>query len=227
MATKVLIVDDEESITTLIDYHLQQTGYRTQVVHDGEEALDQLNNQHFDLAVLDLMLPNKSGLEICEMIRNQGNNIPIIMLTAKGEEEDKIKGLNVGADDYVTKPFSPKELIARVDAVLRRIPRSDNESDLIKFRGIEINTQYYEVFKNGKSIEFTRKEFELLVYMAKQINKPIKRDTILKDIWDFEYVGDTRIVDVHISHLREKLEDDPKKPTLIKTVRGVGYKIEG
>ncbi|GAA0456364.1 response regulator transcription factor [Alkalibacillus silvisoli] len=228
MSIKVLIVDDEESITTLIKHHLDQAGFESIVVYDGETAINKLHSEKFDLVVLDLMLPKISGVEVCKQMRNLEDETPVIMLTAKATEDDKITGLNVGADDYLTKPFSPKELVARIYAVLRRFKqtkREDQNSIIIK--DIEIFEDRYEVYKNGGPVSFTRKEFELLLYLAKQIGKPVKRELLLKDIWDFEYVGDTRIVDVHISHLREKLEDTPKKPTLIKTVRGVGYKIEG
>ncbi|GEL76839.1 DNA-binding response regulator [Tenuibacillus multivorans] len=227
MDTRILIVDDEESITTLIDYNLIQAGYRTAVVHDGETALQLATHENFDLILLDLMLPTMNGLEVCEKLREQGLTIPIIMLTAKGEEEDKITGLDVGADDYMTKPFSPKELSARIRAVLRRsVPHIQNE-EVIKVKDIDIHIDTYEVFKNGQLVEFTKKEFDLLVYLAERRNKPVKREVLLQDVWDFDFIGDTRIVDVHISHLREKLEDQPKKPSLIKTVRGIGYKLEG
>lgn len=221
----ILIVDDEQSITTLIDYNLNKAGFTTEVVHDGEAALEKLNEKHFDLLVLDLMLPKLNGLEVCMRLRDQNNPIPIIMLTAKGEETDKIVGLDYGADDYMTKPFSPKELIARINAVLRRT--ATEQTSIIEVGSIKILEDQYEVYLNDELIEFTKKEFELLLYLAKRKNKPCSREDLLKDVWDFEFVGDTRIVDVHISHLREKLEDNPKSPELIKTVRGVGYKLEG
>lgn len=225
MSYHILIVDDEQSITTLIDYNLNKAGFTTEVVHDGEAALEKLNEKHFDLLVLDLMLPKLNGLEVCMRLRDQNNPIPIIMLTAKGEETDKIVGLDYGADDYMTKPFSPKELIARINAVLRRT--ATEQTSIIEVGNIKILEDQYEVYLNDELIEFTKKEFELLLYLAKRKNKPCSREDLLKDVWDFEFVGDTRIVDVHISHLREKLEDNPKSPELIKTVRGVGYKLEG
>lgn len=225
MSYHILIVDDEQSITTLIDYNLNKAGFTTEVVHDGEAALEKLNEKHFDLLVLDLMLPKLNGLEVCMRLRDQNNPIPIIMLTAKGEETDKIVGLDYGADDYMTKPFSPKELIARINAVLRRT--ATEQTSIIEVGSIKILEDQYEVYLNDELIEFTKKEFELLLYLAKRKNKPCSREDLLKDVWDFEFVGDTRIVDVHISHLREKLEDNPKSPELIKTVRGVGYKLEG
>lgn len=224
---RILIVDDEESITTLIDYNLNQEGYQTVVAHDGETALKLAEKENFNLILLDLMLPNMSGIEVCQRLRDLGHKVPIIMLTAKSEEDDKITGLDVGADDYITKPFSPKELNARIRAVLRRSGQHEDQKSLIMFNDIEINVETYEVFKNGRPVEFTKKEFELLLYLAKRINKPVKREVLLQDVWDFDFIGDTRIVDVHISHLREKLEDEPKRPKLIKTVRGIGYKLEG
>ncbi|MFD2639881.1 response regulator transcription factor [Piscibacillus salipiscarius] len=227
MEYRILIVDDEESITTLIDYNLMQERHQTTVVHDGETALSLAEKENFDLILLDLMLPNISGIEVCQRLRSQGFSVPIIMLTAKSEEHDKITGLDVGADDYITKPFSPKELSARIRAVMRRTSHSDANQDIIRFSDIKINTETYEVFKQDQPIEFTKKEFELLLYLAKRINKPVKREVLLQDVWDFDFIGDTRIVDVHISHLREKLEDEPKRPQLIKTVRGIGYKLEG
>ncbi|NIK11088.1 response regulator transcription factor [Alkalibacillus almallahensis] len=228
MSKSILIVDDELSITTLIDHHLSEEGFNTTVVHDGQSALEQLHHHTYELVVLDLMLPEMDGVDVCQQMRDQQNYTPVIMLTAKGEEEDKIAGLNVGADDYMTKPFSPKELIARIHAVLRRFETpTTNQNGPIRIHDFSIYEDYYEVYKQDELVNFTQKEFELLLYLAKQPGKPVSRDVLLKDIWDFEYMGDTRMVDVHISHLREKLEDNPKKPSLIKTVRGVGYKIEG
>ncbi len=225
MGGRILIVDDEESITTLIQYNLEQAGYETTVYHDGLEAYEAAKSQDFELIVLDLMLPNLNGMEICQRLRQEGIHTPIIMLTAKRAEQDMITGLEYGADDYMTKPFSPKELVTRVKVVLRRVnPPADEE---IKIAHVTINPETYEVFKDDELIEFTKKEFDLLLYLATRKNKPVPRTELLKDVWDFEFIGDTRIVDVHISHLREKLELDPKQPSLIKTVRGIGYKIEG
>ncbi len=226
MRRRILIVDDEQSITTLIDYNLTKAGFETEVVHDGEQALQTVEEKSFDLMVLDLMLPKINGLEVCKRLRDQGETLPIIMLTAKGEESDKIAGLDFGADDYVTKPFSPNELVARIQAVLRRTQPEEN-TNVIKVGNITIVEELYEVYLNDELIDFTKKEFDLLLYLAKRKNKPCSREDLLKDVWEFDFIGDTRIVDVHISHLREKLEDDPKNPTLIKTVRGVGYRLEG
>ncbi|WP_027964278.1 response regulator transcription factor [Halalkalibacillus halophilus] len=229
MSKHILVVDDEQSITTLIDYNLKQQDYETTVLNEGTHVVDHVVQHSPDLIVLDLMLPGKDGMEICKELRELGMDLPIIMLTAKGEEADKISGLDTGADDYMTKPFSTKELIARVNALLRRSTPNSQTSSLskISFKDITISEETYEVFKGDHPISFTKKEFELLLYLAKESPKPVKREVLLQDIWDFDFIGDTRIVDVHISHLREKLEEEPKNPALIKTVRGVGYKIEG
>ncbi|PKR79261.1 DNA-binding response regulator [Halalkalibacillus sediminis] len=227
MTQKILIVDDEQSITTLINYNLKQSGFDTVVVHDGESALEKAEKESFNLIVLDLMLPGISGIDVCQTLRQSSEYTPIIMLTAKGQEEDKIAGLDVGADDYMTKPFSPKELIARINAVLRRTGSTKENANVIKAGDVTINIETYEVYKGDEKVEFTKKEFDLLLFLAERLNKPVKREILLEDVWDFDFIGDTRIVDVHISHLREKLEDEPKKPKLIKTVRGIGYKLEG
>ncbi|MFB9973446.1 response regulator transcription factor [Allobacillus sp. SKP2-8] len=227
MDRRILIVDDEDSITTLIEYNLEQEGYETVVYQDGKQAYEAAKNDHFDLIVLDLMLPSMDGMEICQKLRQDNIHTPIIMLTAKRHEQDMITGLEYGADDYMTKPFSPKELVTRVKVVLRRTQPVEESGKQIRLAHIRVDPETYEVFKEDELVEFTKKEFDLLIYLVKRKNKPVPRAKLLKDVWDFDFVGDTRIVDVHISHLREKLELDPKKPTLIKTVRGIGYKIEG
>lgn len=220
-----MIVDDEEAITTLIDYNLMQAGFETEIAHEGETACEKAKAEDIDLIVLDWMLPKLSGLEILEKLRKEGIEKPVIMLTAKTSEEDLISGLEYGADDYIKKPFSPKELIARIKSVLRRIQEPEQEK--ITIGNITIYPKLYEVYKDEELVEFTKKEFDLLLYLAQRKNVPVPREELLRDVWDFEFIGDTRIVDVHISHLREKLEKEPKSPSLILTVRGVGYKIEG
>lgn len=219
MDRRILIVDDEDSITTLIEYNLEQEGYETVVYQDGKQAYEAAKNDHFDLIVLDLMLPSMNGMEICQKLRQDDIHTPIIMLTAKRQEQDMITGLEYGADDYMTKPFSPKELVTRVKVVLRRMQPAKKLDKQIRLAHIRIDPETYEVFKEDEPVEFTKREFDLLVYLVNRKNKPVPRAKLLKDVWDFDFVGDTRIVDVHISHLREKLELDPKKPTLIKTVR--------
>lgn len=227
---KILIVEDEQSIRTLLDYNLRQENYDTIMVADGEEAIHKVTSENPDLILLDLMLPKMDGVEVCKALRDNGIDIPIIMLTAKGDELDKVQGLEMGADDYMTKPFSPREVVARVKAVLRRSKdRSNNATDsakLLKSGALTIDLDRYQAYLNGAELEFTPKEFELLVFFIQNKNRALTRDQLLSAVWNYDFVGDTRIVDVHVSHLREKIEENTKKPIFIKTVRGIGYKFE-
>ena len=226
---KVLIVDDEQSIRTLLDYNLKQAGYETIMASDGKEAIEMAEAKKPDLILLDLMLPQISGIEVCKMLRSQQINIPIIMLTAKSEELDKVLGLEIGADDYMTKPFSPREVVARVKAVLRRTNNGVNSTDeksILRSGPLTIYTEQYETYLKEEKLEFTPKEFELLVYFIRNKNRVLSRDALLSAVWNYDFAGDTRIVDVHVSHLREKIEENTKKPVYIKTVRGIGYKFE-
>lgn len=230
----ILVVDDEDSIVTLLQFNLEQAGFKVDTAYNGEEALNKALENSYDLIVLDLMLPKLDGLEVCKQLRINKVLTPIIMLTAKDEEFDKILGLELGADDYMTKPFSPREVVARVRAILRRIDQTEAKSlseqlaeKVIKIGEIEIYPENYEVFKKQQLIELTPKEFELLLYLAKHKGRVLTRDQLLNSVWNYDFAGDTRIVDVHISHLREKIEPNTKKPIYIKTVRGLGYKFEG
>lgn len=197
---------------------------------DGKEAIHMIETENPDLILLDLMLPVMDGVEVCKILRQRNINTPIIMLTAKGEETDKVIGLEIGADDYMTKPFSPREVIARVKAVLRRTgDRSDNaiENGQVLTSGeLTVHPEQYEVQLKGESLDFTPKEFELLVYFMQNKNRVLNRDQLLSAVWNYDFAGDTRIVDVHVSHLREKIEENTRKPDYIKTVRGIGYKFE-
>lgn len=229
----ILVVDDEDSIVTLLQFNLEQAGFKVDTAYNGEEALNKALENSYDLIVLDLMLPKLDGLEVCKQLRINKVLTPIIMLTAKDEEFDKILGLELGADDYMTKPFSPREVVARVRAILRRIDQTEAKSlseqlaeKVIKIGEIEIYPENYEVFKKQQLIELTPKEFELLLYLAKHKGRVLTRDQLLNSVWNYDFAGDTRIVDVHISHLREKIEPNTKKPIYIKTVRGLGYKFE-
>lgn len=224
---KILVVDDEENIRELIKFNLETAGYSVELAADGQAGIDKLDNS-LDLIILDLMLPVLDGLTVCRKIRgnDQYQHIPIIMLTAKGEEIDKILGLEMGADDYLTKPFSPRELLARIKAILRRLASSKNQEkrdheDLTFKKGeLELNIQSHELKKSGDLLELTPKEFDLLEVLLKNSGKVLTRDILLESIWGYEYSGDTRTVDVHIRRLRGKIGDD-----YIKTVRGVGYKF--
>ena len=228
MERTILIVEDEPSIVTLIKYNLEKAGFLTDVVYNGEDAIKKTEENKFDLIVLDLMLPKMDGMEVCKTIRKNKNYIPILMLTAKDDEYDKIYGLEMGADDYLTKPFSPKELIARINAILRRTEqRTENAAPLVLEVGdIKVHPDRFEAFFKGDLLELTRKEFELLVYLIQHKGQILSREQLLSSVWEYDFVGDTRIVDVQVSHLRDKIEADSKNPTYIKTVRGFGYKLE-
>lgn len=225
---KVLIVDDEESIVTLLKYNLEKEGYETDIAYDGETALKKAEEEErFTVILLDLMLPKMDGFEVCKNLRQNKNYTPIIMLTAKDELYDKVLGLEFGADDYLTKPFSPKEVIARIRAIVRRIeiPVEKIEKD-IRIGKITIYPEKYEVEVDGQIVFFTRKEFELLLYLAQHKGSVLSRDRLLNAVWNYDFAGDTRIVDVHISRLREKIEENTRTPIYIKTIRGLGYKME-
>lgn len=232
MSQKILVVDDEQSIVTLLKYNLETAGYIVEVAYDGEEALKKVETEQTELIVLDVMLPKKDGIEVCKTIRSDKNLVPILMLTAKDDEFDRVLGLELGADDYMTKPFSPREVVARVKAILRRsqfvneIEKEDVDDEDIIIGSIRIRPEFFEVYKEDELLELTPKEFELLLYLIERQGRVITREHMLNSVWNYEFAGDSRIVDVHISHLRDKLEENPKQPKLIKTVRGLGYKLE-
>jgi two-component system alkaline phosphatase synthesis response regulator PhoP len=227
VAEKVLVVDDEEPIRKLVDYNLRQAGFEVISAENGLDALEIVAREHVDLLVLDLMLPGLSGMELCKRLRQEQDRVPIIMLTARAEEIDRVLGLEMGADDYVTKPFSPRELVARVRAVLRRHAdgSTDGDAGVIEAGDLRLDVGRYEVTSRGELVDLTPREFELLHYLLRHVDRVVSRDQLLDRVWGYEYAGDTRLVDVHISHLRDKIELDPKAPRLIKTVRGVGYKF--
>ncbi|SET44518.1 two-component system, OmpR family, alkaline phosphatase synthesis response regulator PhoP [Oceanobacillus limi] len=227
MNEKILIVDDESSIVTLLKFNIEKAGYRTDVAYNGLEAIKKVEENDYDFIILDLMLPEMDGIDVCKHLRSEHIETPILMLTAKSEEFDKVFGLEIGADDYLTKPFSPKEVLARIKAILRRTNKQvEQRPNTIKIGDITIYPERYEAEKADEVLTFTRKEFELLHYLANHKGKVLSRDQLLSAVWDYDFVGDTRIVDVHISHLREKIEPSTKKPVYIKTVRGLGYKME-
>ncbi len=222
---KILVVDDERAIGDILKINLEKEGYAVAVATDGEEGLNMALKLNPDLILLDVMLPKMDGFEVCKKIRRE-SEVPIVMLTARTEEIDKILGLELGADDYVTKPFSVRELMARVKANLRRInvpSVPDNESNTIKIGEITINTESYELRKNGKAIDLTLREFELVKYLAEAPGRIFSREILLEKVWGYEYYGDMRTVDVTVRRLREKIEDDPSEPRYIMTRRGVGY----
>ncbi|MBU1020757.1 MAG: response regulator transcription factor [Firmicutes bacterium] len=218
---RILIIEDEKSIQRMIEYDLLQLGYEVDSAVDGFEGYKKASMNTYDIILLDVMLPNMNGMDICKKLRDEGNNTYIIMLTAVDDEYNKIQGFDLGADDYVTKPFSPRELTARIKAGIRRQSTTDN-SDIIHYNHLKIVQSSYEVFLDTEKVDLTLKEFELLVYLVLNKGKALSRDQLLTKLWGFSYDGDSRVVDVHVFKLREKI--DPKAEYL-KTVRGIGYKL--
>lgn len=234
MKTKIMVVEDEESIVTLLEYNLTQAGFETYTATDGKSGLAMIEEEKPELIILDLMLPEMDGLEVCKQLRQRKIYTPILMLTAKDAEFDKVLGLELGADDYMTKPFSPREVIARVKAILRRISQQSEgeiekqqaEDERLVIGDLVIFPDKFESYINDNLIELTPKEFELLVHLVKNKGRVLTREQLLNSIWNFSFAGDTRSVDVHISHLRDKIEQNTRKPLYIKTIRGLGYKME-
>ncbi|MGG7097577.1 response regulator transcription factor [Clostridium sardiniense] len=228
---KILIVDDEEHILELLKFNIKNAGYEVITANNGLDGVKLAKEEKPDLVLLDLMLPGMDGYDVCKEIKKnkETNNTAIIMLTAKGEELDKILGLELGADDYMTKPFSIRELLARVKAVLRRSinTNSNQEEDYYENGRLKIDFERHEVLINKERIDMTLKEFELLEILIKNRGKILKREVLLDKIWGYEYIGETRTVDVHIRYLRKKVEEDDKNPKLIETIRGVGYRFNG
>ena len=230
MKNRVLIAEDEKPISDIIKFNLEKEGYEIITAYDGEDALKKALNEQLELIILDIMLPSMDGFEICKRVRER-SSVPIIMVTAKEEEVDKILGLELGADDYITKPFSIRELVARVKANVRRqemnINADQQEKEIIKNKDLSIDLMKYEVKKGSTSIDLTVREFELLKFLAKQKDQVFSREQLLERVWGYEYYGDIRTVDVTVRRLREKVEDDSSNPTYIMTKRGVGYYFKG
>ena len=233
MSVKVLLVEDEKSIADGIIYNLKNEGLKVTHVDEGKIALDIFDEEHFDLLILDIMLPEVSGLEICKSIR-KSSNVPIIMLTAKDDENDKIRGLEMGADDYITKPFSVKELISRIKAVLRRTKNSEllngldediNSAKEINIGNISMNPLRYEAKIDDEIIELRPREFELLYYLCENAGNIISRDKLFSKVWGYSFAGNSKTLDVHIQRIRERIEVNPKSPKRLITIRGVGYKL--
>lgn len=224
---KVLIVDDEEHIVELLQFNLVNAGYKVITANNGLDALKKVKENKPDLLLLDLMLPGMDGLDVCKEIKRdkETSKTSIIMLTAKSEEIDKILGLELGADDYITKPFSIRELLARVKAVLRRSSSDEISEEIYEIGRLKVDFERHEVLINNEKVELTLKEFELLEILIKNKGKILRRETLLDKVWGYEYIGETRTVDVHIRYLRKKVEDDDKNPKFIETIRGVGYRF--
>ncbi len=228
MEAKILVVDDEKNIVELIKFHLKKENYRVIEAYKGKDAIELHKKEKPDLIILDVMLPDMGGFEVCKNIRKE-SKVPIIMLTAKGEEIDKILGFELGADDYITKPFSPRELLARIKAILKRTRTTNIDTNQIQLGPFKVNVNRREIYKNDVLLELKPKEFDLLKLFIMNPGRVFTRQYLLEQIWGYDYLGDTRTVDVHIRRLRQKIEDNAKNATYIKTVHGVGYKfvIEG
>ena len=224
---RILVVDDEPHIVELVRYNLAQEGFDVTVAYDGHDAIEKARKSVPDLVILDLMLPYVDGLEVCRHLRKE-SSVPILMLTAKHGEQERVVGLESGADDYVTKPFSPRELVARVRAILRRTAREAERppASPLAAGGLMLDPTTHEVQLNGRLVDLTTKEFDVLQLLLSHPNRVFTRDFLLEHIWGYDYFGSTRTVDMHISRLREKIEDDPNNPTYVMTVRGVGYKLK-
>lgn len=223
---QILIVDDERSLVKGLKYTLEREGFEVYAAYDGQEALDFLRDSRVDIIILDLMLPRVDGLAVCRRIRQQGNKTPIIMLTAKGDDVDKIIGLELGADDYMAKPFNPRELVARIRAVLRRATATA-QTGILKFGELYIDLDRRLVTVKGKTADLSVREFDLLITMARRPGFTFTREMLLEQVWGHDYFGDTRVVDVYIRRVREKIEPDPAHPRWIITRWGVGYAFEG
>lgn len=227
--SKILIVEDEEAIADLERDYLELSGFKVEVANDGESGLKKALENDYDLFILDLMLPGVDGFEICRQVRDE-KNTPIIMVSAKKDDIDKIRGLGLGADDYITKPFSPSELVARVKAHMARYDRligsAAEENKVIEIRGLKIDTTARRVWVNGEEKPFTTKEFDLLTFLASHPNHVYTKDELFSEIWDMESIGDIATVTVHIKKIREKIEFDTSKPQYIETIWGVGYRFK-
>ena len=229
MNNKVLIVDDERAIVDILKYNLEKNGMTAVCAYDGGEGLRLARESDPDVILLDVMLPVMDGFEVCRTLRAEGNNVPIIMITAREEETDKVFGLELGADDYITKPFSMREVVARVRTNMRRAvamaPQSAPEpsGDQLRAKDLTIDKARHAVFKDGKEIELTQREYELILYLAENPGKVISREELMSRVWQYDYYGDLRAVDVAIRRLREKLEPNPSEPEYVMTKRGAGY----
>jgi two-component system OmpR family response regulator len=229
MGSKILIVEDDQALLDVLKYNLTKEGYSVATATDGIQALEVARGSKLDLILLDIMLPKMSGFDVCRILRKE-TTTPILMLTAKDEEVDKIVGLEIGADDYMTKPFSMRELLARIRAMLRRaemVKPKPVEEAVLRISDLEVDLARHQATLSGTKLELTPKEFDLLVFLARNKGLVLSREQLLERVWGYDYAGGTRTVDVHIRWLREKIEVDPAKPKRLVTIRGVGYKLEG
>lgn len=222
---KILIVDDNKQITSILKEYAIKEGFEPVIAFDGEDAINKFNLENPDILLLDVMMPNKDGFQVCREIRKE-SSVPIIMITARGEDFEKIMGLEIGADDYIVKPFSAGEVMARVRAVLRRIKKDEHKKEIFEFDNLKINLDDYTVYIDGKFVNLTKKEFEIFWTLANNKNKVFSRDSLLNLLWGYDYIGDNRTVDNHIKRLRAKIDEFEHKSWMISTIWGVGYKFE-
>ncbi|MEA4946401.1 MAG: response regulator [Oscillospiraceae bacterium] len=232
MPTKILIVDDEHAIVDILKYNLEKDGFETVCAYDGNEGLRLAGDADPDLILLDVMLPGMDGFEVCRTLRGEGNNVPIIMITAREEETDKVFGLELGADDYITKPFSMREVVARVRTNMRRAAAlsaapEEPGSAALKVGGLTLDEGRHALYKDGKELELTQREYELIRFLIRNPGKVISREELMTQVWQYDYYGDLRAVDVAVRRLREKLEDNPAEPVYVITKRGAGYYFAG
>ena len=225
MNERILIVEDEEALRMTLTDRLVSEGYQVECAADGEAGLEQATRGSFGLVILDLMLPKKSGFDVCRDLRRAGVGVPVLMLTARGQTVDKVLGLKIGADDYVTKPFEMAELTARIEALLQRSPANNGDSGVYHCGPLKIDLRGTQVFRGGKTVALSAREFQLLRYLVTHRGTTLSRDVLLKEVWGYSAETFTRTVDVHVASLRQKLEPDPKQPSLILTVPGLGYKF--
>jgi DNA-binding response OmpR family regulator len=226
MTDRILVVEDESAISEAVSYALREAGYEVDAVDDGEDALERARTRQYDLMVLDLLLPGLSGTEVCSRLRAERSDLPIVMLTALDSEHDRVEGLDTGADDYVTKPFSVAELVSRVRSHLRRreLDRS-RASSVLTIGGLRLDVGRHSASADGEPVLLTRSEFRLIALLASEPGRPFTREQLIRHLWESDFVGDRRAIDVHVSNLRRKIEQDPRKPKRLVTVRSIGYKL--
>ncbi|HUO29082.1 MAG TPA: response regulator transcription factor [Bryobacteraceae bacterium] len=227
MERRILLVEDEPGLVMTLGDRLRSEGYHVESANDGQVGLDMAAAGNFDLIILDIMLPHRSGIDICRDLRQRGVSTPILMLTARGQTVDKIVGLKIGADDYMTKPFEMLELLARVEALLRRAPAFGTPGNVFQLGAIRVDLRRTEVTRHGKPVTLSAKEFQLLRYLVEHRGTTVSRETLLSEVWGYGGVTSSRTVDVHVAWLRQKLEEDPRQPQWILTVHGMGYKLAG
>ena len=225
LSPKLLLVEDEPSLAILLGDRLEREGYSVVSVGDGNEALTAALARPFDVMVLDVMLPGKNGFEVCRELRTHGSSVPILMLTARGEIRDRVTGLKIGADDYLTKPFDTSELLARIEALLRRSKGAPVAHAIHRFGSVEVNTRRREVSRDGQTVTLSAKEYQLLCYLLDRPDVVVSRDELLEQVWGYRAATNTRTVDVHLAQLRSKLEEDPKQPKFLLTAHGAGYRF--